>query len=257
LANVYSIPDTDLALVSHYASDVGCVREINQDVAGIFESEDATRGCLLLVADGMGGAAAGEVASREAVDTVSREYFTTGGAEIPAADALRAAMDEANLAIYRRSTEDIALSGMGTTCTALAIIGRDAHLAHIGDSRAYVVADGKIQQITLDHSLAEEMRRRAGGEELATPVPSNVLTRCMGVAKNAEIDVDSLPGALRPGMTFVLCSDGLSNMVSDDEIRQAASREAPDAACATLVQLARDAGGPDNITVLIARVQKG
>lgn len=255
--STFLIPGADLALVAHFETDVGCVRDINQDVAGIFEGEDASRGCLLLVADGMGGAAAGEVASRQAMDSVSHAYFDPAARELEVSDALREAMEEANLAIYQRSAEDASLSGMGTTCTALVVAGRSYHVGHIGDSRAYVVTDGTIEQITLDHSLAEEMRRRTGGNEPMAPVPSNVLTRCMGVGRVVEVDVYSPVTPLRAGLTFVLCSDGLSNMVSDDQILDAVTRLDPPQACQRLVQSARDAGGPDNITVLVARLQTG
>lgn len=251
----YVIPGRKLHVVAHFQSDVGCVREINQDVAGIFEGEDAVRGCLLLVADGMGGAAAGEVASRLAMDTVSQAYFDPASADDSPAEALGSALVAGNQAIYARGTQNLAMSGMGTTCSTVAITGPDYHVAHVGDSRVYAIENGSIEQITQDHSLAAEMRRRAGGEEIAMGVPTNVLTRCLGVSNEVDVDLFSRRGAVRPGLSLLLCSDGLTNMVDDATICRLVSENTPEEACAQLVERARANGGPDNITVLIARVE--
>ncbi len=249
------IPGADLALEAHFVSDLGCVREINQDVAGIFEGHSNERGCLLVVADGMGGAAAGEVASQMALDEVAEAYFDPDEMDQMAPGALRLALERANAVIFRRSTEEIDLSGMGTTCTAVSVLGRNFFVAQIGDSRAYFLRDGEMEQVTVDHSLAEEMRRRSPDGQSARNVPTNVLTRCLGVSPSVEVDLFERMGALRGGDRLLLCSDGLTNMVERARICEVGSGQDPAAACQQLVAEARDGGGLDNITVLIAEVQ--
>jgi len=233
-------------------SDVGCVRDNNEDSIGVFPGENPSRGTLLVVADGMGGAAAGEVASRIAVETVGERFFA---AEAPPADALRDAVEAGNTAIHARSGEDPNLSGMGTTCTAVAVIGRRAWFAHVGDSRAYVVEQGRLRQITRDHSLAAEFERHSG----ESPVPvraRNVLTRCLGVRPFVEVDVSPEPIPLGDDGTLVICSDGLCNQVDDGEIEQVVTMHRPDGACRRLVQLAKERGAPDNVSVAIARITR-
>lgn len=246
-----------LGLVVHYLTDLGCVRGHNEDEVTFRATDDPQRGCLLVIADGMGGAAAGEVASRLAAETVMTRYFDPSLAGLDAQAALARAVLEANEAVYRSSQSEARLAGMGTTCTALAILGADFYVAHVGDSRAYRIADGKIDQLTEDHSLAEEMRRRSGGLTAPSHVPRNILSRCLGVGDNVDIDLIPHVGEVRAGLTLVLCSDGLSGVVPDDVILDVVRREPPDAACRTLVDAARAAGGPDNITVLIASVVPG
>ena len=149
-------------------SDVGCVRSNNEDSIGVFPGPDPSHGTLLVVADGMGGAAAGEVASRIAVDTVGERFFASEAAPGP---ALREAVEAGNAAIHVRSGEDPNLSGMGTTCTAVAVMGREVWFAHVGDSRAYLVEGGRLRQLTRDHSLAAEFERHAGGLHGSGPCP--------------------------------------------------------------------------------------
>lgn len=235
-------------------SDVGCRRSNNEDAFGIFEYEDSTRGCLLILADGMGGAKAGEIASRLAVDTVRSGYEgkKTG---LSARDALEHAVENANRVIHDRSRTDKDLEGMGTTCTAASIVGRDLTIAHVGDSRAYLVKGGSIQTLTEDHTLAAELAG-LGSSKGAAARSSNQLTRSLGTQETVAVDVPPHAVRLEDGSTLVLCSDGLSNMVEPGEILDVVRQESPEEACRTLVELARARGGPDNITVVVANIRR-
>ena len=146
---------------------------------------------------------------------------------------------------------------MGTTCTAAAIVGLELTLGHVGDSRAYLVRRGAIEQLTQDHTLAEEMARVAGARGAAVPaVSSHVLTRCIGSQPDVQVDLTLKPIQLEDGMRLVLCSDGLSNVVEEEDIVDLVSTHEPTAACEALVALARARGGPDNITVLVGSVKR-
>ena len=246
---------TDDYLAVAVESDVGCVRKNNEDSAGIFPAEDPSHGTLLLVADGMGGAAAGEVASRTAVQTVREVYF----AEVPSRgpeEALVLAVQAANEAIRQKALADTARAGMGTTCTAVVVVGHDLWFGHVGDSRAYLAAGGELRQLTRDHSLAAEYERT--GDEAAAARAKNVLTRCLGVRPDVKVDVpESGPIAFPDSATLVICSDGLTNQVQDGEILHMVMMHLPEGACRRLIALAKERGGPDNITVVVARITRG
>jgi len=234
------------------ASDLGCQRANNEDSYGVFEQGSAG-GVLLVLADGMGGAAAGEVASRLAVETLRGRFFdelATGNA----AQALRRSMDAANAAIFTKASGDSDLKGMGTTCTAASVIGDLLHIGHVGDSRAYLVADDDIRVLTRDHTLAAELSGMAGHEG-APQGARNVLTRCLGNQSEVQVEVFDQPITLHSGNIVVLCSDGLSNLVAADEIFHTVTEHDPETACQRLVRLARERGGPDNITVQVARLR--
>jgi protein phosphatase len=234
-------------------SDVGCVRTNNEDSFGAFEGSNAEQGALLVLADGMGGAAAGEVASRMAVENVYENYFDMLD-HGSAAEALRRSMASANAAIHARASEDPVLLGMGTTCTAVSVVGQSLNVGHVGDSRAYLIEAGQIRILTRDHTLAAELAGLNGGQKGAPEAARNILTRCLGNQPNVQIDVFERPLELHAGSVLVLCSDGLSNQVSPSEILDIAGQEEPAQACAGLVALARERGGPDNITVQVARL---
>jgi PPM family protein phosphatase len=138
----------------------------------------------------------------------------------------------------------------------VSIVGRDLHLAHIGDSRAYLVDDNFIQQLSIDHTVANELAKLGAGRGPAAKAASHVLTRSLGSQDVAPVDVSTKPVALKDGATIVLCSDGLSGMVAPEEILDVVREESPDDACHTLVDLARARGGPDNITVVIAKLER-
>ena len=229
-------------------SDVGRVRSVNQDVCGDFENLEGYR--LLVVADGMGGHAGGETASRLALETIGQVFERDfGEPDTLLARAFRAANDE----IHRVGALDPALHGMGTTGVAILIGPQDeGWVAHIGDSRAYQLRDGRFDQLTDDHSwVCEEIRNgRISTDEAREHPMKNVLLRSIGVAPNVEVAVT--PIALKSQDRFLLCSDGLWGEVSDPAIAEALARESPSNAVAELVDLANTHGGSDNITVQIA-----
>lgn len=236
-------PRSDLALIElASASDVGRVRSDNQD-------RDLLAPPLIAVADGMGGHLGGGTAAGMAVDALRGVGSTTDPT------ALLAALKEANRAIARAATDDPDLTGMGTTATAALLEDGILYLVHVGDSRAYLIRDGRIIQVTQDHSVVAEMvRRGALSADAAESHPArHVITRALGV--DADIDIDALRVDLEPGDVVLLCTDGLSGPVTNDEMLGVvqASLTLEDAA-EQLVQRANTAGGPDNVTVVLARV---
>jgi protein phosphatase len=239
-------------------SDVGCRRELNEDTGlcvvpdepALFEA----KGVLVLVADGMGGHAAGEVASRLAAETVRASYYASG--REPAA-ALREALVAANRAVHQRAARDPRLAGMGTTCTALALQGDHAVCAHVGDSRLYLIRGIDIYAMTEDHSVVRDLVSRGviTQAEARHHEDRNVILRAIGTRREVDVSTWSEPLPLRAGDTFLVCSDGLHDLVDDRELLDAAGGVEPGEACALLVRLARDRGGHDNITVAVARVE--
>ena len=244
-------------------TDVGRRREHNEDAWVIFEipgagDDDAAR-LVCVVADGMGGHLAGEVASARAVETIARELRAARSAE--PADALRSALQQANAAIWTEARDDPAKAGMGTTVVcAIVDAGPDgarAWLANVGDSPAFVVsADGAAtRQVTRDHSwVAEQVA--AGDlrpEDVASHPYRSILTRCLGTEQTVRVDLYE-PLDLRPGDALLLCSDGLTEHVRADEIAPlVAPAGSPEDAARALVDLANKRGGSDNITIVIAR----
>lgn len=242
-------------LVYGSASDIGMVRSENQDTCGIFPpgEEMHERGKLFIVADGMGGHRGGREASSLAVSTIEREFFANTSDEIP--DALAKAMQSANEAVYTKGHTDPDLEGMGTTCVAMVVQGARVFVAHIGDSRAYRLTKRQIRQVTADHSAVAEMQRRGilTEEEAKSHPERSVLYRALGTRSVADIDVQS---AIEVTTTewFVLCTDGLSNMVDDKEIHEIVMGNPPQQACDELVRLANERGGYDNITIEVVQV---
>jgi len=230
-------------------SEPGRVRPGNQDAVYSGVDPAGKRGCLLVVADGMGGENAGEVASRIAVDSVVSAYFNSSE---PPCTALRAAFLEANRSVLRAS-QTPEKSRMGTTCSALALLDDYACIAHVGDSRIYRLRRGCFERLTRAHSLwAEQVER--GVLSPAARAGQNVLTRVIGGPDDLEVDiVDRID--LRDGDRFLLCSDGLWGLVTDPEI--AAYMQAEDEeSCGRLVCLANERGGPDNVSAILARVSE-
>jgi len=240
-------------------TDVGCHRSTNEDAGCIVRpahpAVGQTRGLLAIVADGMGGHAGGEVASGLAVDTVRRAYFDRPGSP---AQALKEAVEEANAAIFARAQRDADLSGMGTTCVALALCGDEACVATVGDSRVYLIRGGRIYQMSVDDSAVSDMVSRGviSGEEARHHQDRNVILRALGTHATVTISVWEQPFPVREDDAFLLCSDGLTDLVADPEIL-AASVDVPEAdACRALVDLARARGGFDNITVAMLRLRR-
>ena len=202
---------------------------------------------LFAVADGMGGAQAGELASRMAVEAMGEEAGTRGEKRVTTL------IREANRRIFARSSEDAAASGMGTTMTA-ALVGDDGvvTIGHVGDSRAYLLREGRLEQLTEDHSLVAELVRtgKLSAEEAERHPQRSVITRALGT--DPDVDVDTYTVDAQAGDLFLLCSDGLTTMVDDDEILRTVegSRDDLEHAAQVLVRKANRGGGEDNITVV-------
>ena len=211
---------------------------------------------LVIVCDGMGGSNAGEVASKMAVETVTRVFAAAPPGDLP--QVLAHAVEVANEEIWELSRTRSDLNGMGTTCTALALKGDHVLVAHVGDSRAYLVRSHRAMQLTTDHSLVAQLvaRNQLTPEEARHDPRRNVVTRSVGVAPDVEVDLVEVDEALRPGDTLVLCSDGLHGQVSDDEIAGFAMGGSLPDACRDLIELANARGGPDNITVAMLRLEQ-
>jgi PPM family protein phosphatase len=207
---------------------------------------------LFAVADGMGGAQAGEVASRLAA-AAFREFH--GADELDPEERLVAIIQEANRRILERARSDAEASGMGTTITAALVSGSGVAVGHVGDSRAYRLREGRLEQLTEDHSLVADLVRsgRLTPEEADTHPQRSVITRALGT--DSEVDVDTFTVEAAPGDVFLLCSDGLTTMVDDEEVSQTvASADTLDQAAKGLVKAANRAGGEDNITVVLFEV---
>lgn len=239
-------------------TDVGRKREHNEDNMAYVIPKDpqvmAYKGALFIVADGMGGHAAGEVASEIAVDTVSNAYYQDDSDDVAA--SLLQAIRRANAAIHQRASENMLRSGMGTTCVAAVLRGNMAYIANVGDSRAYLVRRSTLRQVSQDHSwVAEQVRAGLLTEEQArTHTQRNVITRSLGT--QPEVEIDLFRELLEEGDTLLLCSDGLSGMVSDEELEQTAERFVPQESVYHLIERANENGGADNITAVVARVQE-
>jgi len=240
------------------ATDVGRRRTGNEDSHALWISEDggvrARQGMLFVVCDGMGGASAGEVASSLAVETVVSTVRAAEGAD-PSA-ALREAIESANNVVHAQASANAEQRGMGTTCTAVIVKGREVWIGHVGDSRAYLVRGGKVQKLTKDHSLVAELIEKGHLTEAEAKHDHrrNVVTRSVGALETVQVDAERVVDGLRPGDTLVVCSDGLHGQVTDYEIASIATEQTPAEACASLIDLANERGGPDNITTIVARV---
>jgi PPM family protein phosphatase len=246
-----------LSLSGTVLSHPGMVRSLNEDTIAYFlpRAPDPTRGqgALLLVADGMGGHAAGEVASQIAGEMIGRLYYELAG---PVPDVLAKSFAAANTAIWNRSQTDPDCAGMGTTCTAIAVRDNRAFLAHVGDSRAYLLRGDQLRQISEDHSVVAKLVRdgRITPAEAHSSPDRNVILRALGTKPRAEPAICRKGFPLQPGDVFVLCSDGLSDLVDDATIGGIVSTQPPDQACQRLVDAALAAGGHDNVSIGVFRV---
>jgi len=234
-------------LIIGLATDIGQVRNHNEDSVWC-GAIDGSR-TLCIVADGMGGHAAGEVASQLAIATV-REVFSTPDVPDPC-ERLKRAIQAANHAIWERGNQVATQHGMGTTLTSALLSENRVILGHVGDSRAYLLRDSVLTQLTHDHSwVAEQVRAGLLTEEQARWHPyRNIITRALGSAP--DVTVDMLTEPLLPGDTILLCSDGLSGQVTDEELRDVLLTCAPQNAVERLIEMANANGGPDNITAVV------
>ncbi|HEU5228120.1 MAG TPA: Stp1/IreP family PP2C-type Ser/Thr phosphatase [Ktedonobacteraceae bacterium] len=237
-------------------TDVGRKRPHNEDNMAYVIPKDlqvmARKGALFIVADGMGGHAAGEVASEIAVDTVSNVYYQDDSEDV--AVSLLHAIKRTNALIHQRAAENMLRSGMGTTCVTAVLRGDTALIANVGDSRAYLIRNGQARQVSQDHSWVEE-QVRAGlltRDQAHSHAQRNVITRSLGTQSDVEVDLFS--EQLEEGDTLLLCSDGLSGYVTEDDLRVIVDQFAPQESVYRLVERANENGGPDNITAVVVRV---
>ena len=226
-------------------SNTGLLRTQNEDSVWYDEKTG-----LFAVADGMGGHLAGEVASAMAVDAIRQ---MAEGKPKASFSALADAFDKANTAILDHAWQHAECHGMGTTLSVLWLMQERALIAHMGDSRIYRLRDGRLEQVTRDHSLVQELVQ-AGiitKEEARTHPRRNIITRALGTEGDSQPDL--ILEDCRPGDCWLLCSDGLTGMVTDEAIAGVLKQQALEEAADTLIRLALDAGGQDNITLLICR----
>jgi serine/threonine protein phosphatase PrpC len=228
-------------------TDIGSMREQNEDAFGTLELADAS---FLTVCDGMGGYAGGQIASQIAVETLLahvKEHFDPARP----ADLLREAIAAANLAVRTRARSDSRLGEMGTTCVALLAVGEQYWAAHVGDSRAYAFRTGSFRLLTEDHTVVQQLVRQGRLRPLDAPhhPSAGILVRCLGQLDSVEADVSG-PHALLPGDRLLLCSDGLSGMLYEDDIARVLTARHLEQGLKDLIRYANEAGGFDNITAV-------
>jgi serine/threonine protein phosphatase PrpC len=248
-------PGVELASLT----DVGCQRENNEDSYGYWEAANdadfAKSGRLAIVADGMGGHEGGQIASRLAVETFAKAYASAGDSEPQ--KRLFTALKDAHRRIQQRAKQDPHLSSMGTTCTALALIDNRFYFVHVGDSRLYLLREGKLRILSRDHTLIARLLEKGliRPDQAQDHHQKHVLTSALGVSEE-EIEIDSPPEPLpfRKGDILMICTDGLWGQMEIDEIERALDSQSPEAACRSLVHLAKKRGGPDNITLQVLRI---
>ena len=247
----------DDIIVDAAATDTGMRRSNNQDSHTVVRSSKLEswrqRGHVFMVADGMGAHAVGELASKLACDNIPHNY-TKSKAATPS-EAIAKAYKEVGGLIHGKANANRDFQGMGTTCSTLILLPEGALIAHVGDSRVYRIRNGRIDQLSFDHSLAWELVRRnhLSAEQANKAVPRNVITRSLGPDPNIEVDIEG-PLPIEQGDVFLLCSDGLSGPIEDHELGAFAANFHPKNACRYLLHLANLRGGMDNITVVIARI---
>jgi serine/threonine protein phosphatase PrpC len=232
-------------------SDVGKAREINEDYFGSFS---VSFGNLLLVCDGMGGHKGGEIASRLAVETISN-YFEKLNDNYNISEEINKSLEAANTSIILKAKEDPELTDMGSTVVLVLVKNGLAYYASLGDSRIYKIRDGAIHQITKDNSLVQQMvdSNIITEDEAKIHPKKNVITKALGTNDELEPEIYE-PFKLQVNDKLILCSDGLTTHVDEEEILELSKNYPPQEAAQKLVDLANERGGTDNITVLIAAV---
>lgn len=240
------------------ASHVGMRRSENQDYHDFFSPENGEynrKGLLVVLADGMGGHAGGAKASRTAVETVMQEYYRSNSPDIEA--SLETAFLAANEKVFTIGQSEEEYEGMGSTLTAVVIKKGLLYFAHVGDSRGYIADEHGISQFTEDHSFVASLVK-AGAirpEDAKQHPEGNVITRAIGIRAELEVDVDEEPIALQKNQYILLCCDGLWGQVPDEEIHDTIRQyREPNDICEKLVEKANESGGPDNITVVVVRI---
>ncbi|HLW88839.1 MAG TPA: Stp1/IreP family PP2C-type Ser/Thr phosphatase [Terriglobales bacterium] len=239
-------------------SDLGCQRENNEDSYSYWEpasdADFAQKGRLAIVADGMGGHEGGQEASRIAVEVIQETYASVAATDPQA--LLTAGFHEAHLRIQNYAAANSKLRGMGTTATAVVLLANRLYYAHIGDSRLYRVTREEISRLTHDHSYVSRLVESGviTPEEAEAHPQRNILTAALGAGSEVAVETPELPIPLKAGETLVLCTDGLWGQLTDLELQRTVVQNSPATACRALVNLARERGGPDNITVQLLRV---
>jgi serine/threonine protein phosphatase PrpC len=239
-------------------TDVGCVRENNEDSFGYWEPESDTDferlGRLAIVADGMGGCEGGHVASALAVEAITQSYSRSF--QLNPQHRLLEAFYESHRHIQEQARQDTDLIGMGTTCTAFVLVGRQLYFAHVGDSRLYLLRDGRFRQLTRDHTLVAHLIETGAihPDQAENHPQKHVLTSAMGVSDDLEPDAPGDPRLLQPADVLLQCTDGLWGQITDPEMQRILAASTPADACHSLIQVAKDRGGPDNITLQVARI---
>jgi serine/threonine protein phosphatase PrpC len=240
-------------------SDVGCQRENNEDRFAYWEPVDdkdfGRKGRLLSVADGMGGHEGGAEASRIAVETLQEIYSSAEDDDIRA--ILLKAFQTAHERILRYADSHPGLQGMGTTCTALVLRGFDLYYAHIGDSRLYLAREDSMYRLTHDQSYVGKLVEQGilSTEEAGTHPQRHILISALGAGAEVVPESPEEPLSLESADVMVLCTDGLWSLLGETEMLKVVTSKKPDAACKALVKMARDHGGPDNITVQVAQIE--
>lgn len=239
-------------------SDVGKIRDINQDAYYYIEDDKLP---IFIVADGMGGHKAGEVASNLAISTIIRHYESSKqkilNKEMFIPQFLNESVELANDNLIEEASGDDELKGMGTTVTMCLILDNEVYIGHVGDSRAYLLRNGELSQITQDHSLVGELLRIGSitKDEAVNHPKKNIITRALG--SNPKINVDVFNRELQNDDKIILCTDGLTNMVTEEKILEILlSSEIPSAVCSTLVNISNEAGGIDNTTIMIIKAKQ-
>jgi serine/threonine protein phosphatase PrpC len=239
-------------------TDLGQVRENNEDKFEFLEPDDpsvlATKGRVYAVADGMGGHSAGQIASELSLKVFIRSYYSDTSPNVE--DSLTRAVKEANAYVVDVARTIPGRNGMGATLTAAVVRDDDLYIAQVGDSRCYLLREGRLEQITEDHSwVAEQVRLGSMTQSEAEQSPfRNVITRSMG--GSPEVEPDLLAVKIQQGDRYLLCSDGLSGMVSDEELTELLGTGSPSVIAWKMVDRANEQGGKDNITALILQVQE-
>ena len=238
-----------------HRTDTGRERQDNEDAIS-YICDERSGNHLLVVADGLGGTACGHIASQLAVQTIRQSFFGHHGSNLTINERLNIAITEANLLIFDRAVRDRQCRGMGSTCAVLVLTDEFAHLGHAGDSRIYLIRDGRIKQLTRDHSRAQRMLDDGliSEEEAAVHPDRNWLDKALGLREEIKPDIRPDPIRLVEEDTFIVCTDGLTSLLRDEEIFRIAQKAPASHACDALIALANERGGHDNITIAIARI---
>ncbi|MCP5102999.1 MAG: Stp1/IreP family PP2C-type Ser/Thr phosphatase [bacterium] len=246
--------NSDMKITYFGKSDKGKLRKANEDFFACQKLSNSEY--LFVVADGMGGHQAGDVASRLGTTTFVRRFRELREVKTEMTQALKLSITEANNAILQKASDDLKKRGMGTTFSAVAVTNMKAYFVHVGDSRIYIIRNNQILRLTTDHTFVEKMveEGRLTEDEARDHPQKNILYMSLGARQSFSPEI-SESFDLKEGDIFILCSDGLNNMVPDDYIKDYVMEHPPKKAVEKLIKLANDNGGIDNITLLVARIE--